>query len=407
MSFPHEKSSSFNERIIIALLFAIQFTHILDFVIMMPLGPKFMRFFSIGPDKFSVVVSAYTFSAAISGLIASFFMDRFDRRSAIITLFVGFTVGTFACALAPNYEMLVLARITAGGFGGVLGALIFSVIGDIIPEERRGKATGTVMAAFSVASVIGIPIGLFLAETFHWHAPFVFLTLISLVVLFFLFKEMPSLTSHMKKGHSTKGVDVLHEFLSILKEKNHQRAYFLSIAIMLSGFMVIPFVSPYMVKNVGLSEKELPYIYFFGGIFTFVTSRGIGVLSDKYGKFKMFSIVAPLSMIPILLVTNLTHVSLYVALVCTTLFFILVSGRFVPVMAIVTSSAAREKRGSFMSLNSSIQMLATGSASLITGLIVTEGVGGKLEGFHLAGAIACVLTLVSVYLAKKVKIVQS
>lgn len=405
MNFPHEKSRSFNERIIIALLFAIQFTHILDFVIMMPLGPKFMRFFAIGPDKFSIVVSAYTFSAAISGLIASFFMDRFDRRTALLGFFVGFILGTFACALAPNYEMLVLARVTAGGFGGVLGALIFSVIGDIIPEERRGKATGTVMAAFSVASVIGIPIGLFLAETFHWHAPFIFLTIISLIVLFFLYREMPSLTGHMK-GKNAKGIDIIHEFMVILKEKNHQRAYSLSVAIMLSGFMVIPFVSPYMVKNVGLSEKELPFIYFFGGIFTFVTSRAIGSLSDKFGKFRMFSIVAPLSMIPILLVTNLTHVPLSIALVCTTLFFILVSGRFVPVMAIITSSASKEKRGSFMSLNSSIQMLATGFASLITGLVVTEGAGGKLEGFHFAGIMACVLTLVSVYLAKKIKIVQ-
>lgn len=405
MNFPHEKSRSFNERIIIALLFAIQFTHILDFVIMMPLGPKFMRFFAIGPDKFSIVVSAYTFSAAISGLIASFFMDRFDRRTALLGFFVGFILGTFACALAPNYEMLVLARVTAGGFGGVLGALIFSVIGDIIPEERRGKATGTVMAAFSVASVIGIPIGLFLAETFHWHAPFLFLTIISLIVLFFLYKEMPSLTGHMK-GKNAKGMDIIHEFMTILKEKNHQRAYFLSIAIMLSGFMVIPFVSPYMVKNVGLSEKDLPFIYFFGGIFTFVTSRAIGSLSDKFGKFRMFSIVAPLSMIPILLVTNLTHVPLSIALVCTTLFFILVSGRFVPVMAIITSSASKEKRGSFMSLNSSIQMLATGCASLVTGLVVTEGTGGELVGFHFAGIMACVLTLVSVYLAKKIKIVQ-
>ena len=405
MNFPHEKTSSFNERAIIALLFAIQFTHILDFVIMMPLGPKFMRFFAIGPDKFSVVVSAYTFSAAFSGLIASFFMDRFDRKKAIIALFIGFTIGTFACALAPNYQMLVLARVTAGGFGGVLGALIFSVIGDIIPEARRGKATGTVMAAFSVASVIGIPIGLFLAETFHWHAPFIFLTIMNLIVLFFLFKEMPSLTGHMKH-QKTRGIDILHEFISVLKDKNHQRAYFLSISIMLSGFMVIPFVSPYMVKNVGLTEKELPFIYFFGGIFTFITSRAIGALADRVGKFKMFSIVAPLSMIPILLVTNLKQAPLTVALLCTTLFFILVSGRFVPVMAIITSSARKEKRGSFLSLNSSIQMLATGSASLITGAIVKEGAGGRLSGFQYAGFMACVLTLVSVYLAKKVKIVE-
>lgn len=411
MSLPHEKSSTYSERAIIALLFAIQFTHIMDFVIMMPLGPKFMRFFNIGPDKFAIVVSAYTFAAALAGIVAALFMDRFDRRTAILNLYVGFLIGTFACALAPSYETLVLARIAAGGFGGILGALIFSVIGDIIPEERRGKATGTVMAAFSVASVVGIPIGLFLAETFHWHAPFIFLTIVGLIVFAFMYKEMPSMTTHLRHkqigltGKNQK-TNVAQEFKNILSDKNHQRAYLLSVTIMLSGFMVIPFVAPYMVKNVGLLENELPYIYFFGGICTFVTSRMIGSMSDKHGKFRMFSIVAPLSMIPILLVTNLPKLPLFVALICSSLFFILVSGRFVPVMAIITSSTVKEKRGAFMSLNSSIQMMASGSASLIAGKIIQQGPSGRLVGFSTVGIAACVLTLISVYLAKRVKTVQ-
>ena len=180
----------------------------------------------------------------------------------------------------------------------------------------------------------------------------------------------------------------------------------LSVAIMLSGFMVIPFVPPYMVNNVGLTEKELPYIYFFGGLCTFVTSRMIGAFSDKYGKFKMFSIVAPLSMIPILIVTNLPPVSLVIALMCSTMFFVLVSGRFVPVMAIITSSTVKEKRGAFMSLNSTIQMMATGSASLIAGKLIQQSSDGKLVGFQTTGIIACVLTIISIFLAKRVKVVQ-
>lgn len=401
-----------NEKALIAILFAIQFTHIMDFVIMMPLGPKFMRFFSIGPSEFSIVVSAYTFAAAIAGIVGSFFMDLFDRKSALVILYIGFIIGTLACAIAPTYETLVLARITAGGFGGILGALIFSVIGDVIPEERRGKATGTVMAAFSVASVIGIPTGLFLAETFHWHAPFIFLTVVGFFVLFFIVKEMPNLKGHMKEA-STEVLSkkqtvqrMLKEFKIIFSDSNHQRAFMLSIAIMLSGFMVIPFVPPYMVNNVGLTEKELPYIYFFGGLCTFVTSRLIGAFSDKYGKFKMFSIVAPLSMIPILIVTNLPPVSLVIALMCSTMFFVLVSGRFVPVMAIITSSTVKEKRGAFMSLNSTIQMMATGSASLIAGKLIQQSSDGKLVGFQTTGIIACVLTIISIFLAKRVKVVQ-
>ncbi len=400
--FPHE--NKIDEKVLIIILFLIQFTHILDFVIMMPLGPTFMRSFEIGPDKFSMVVSSYTFAAAIAGIVGTFFLDKYDRKTSLLFLYAGFSIGTLLCAMAPNFYSLVLARVVAGGFGGILGAIIFSIIGDVIPENRRGKATGTVMAAFSVASVLGIPVGLFLADTFNWHAPFLFIVLIGFFVFYLILTKFPKLTSHMHASNQKRFY--LEEIKTILKFKNHQRALFLSIAIMLSGFLVIPFVSPYMVKNVGLQEKQLAYIYFFGGIFTFITSRLIGIFSDKYGKFKTFSVVAPLSIIPILIVTHLSRVPVAFAIASTSLFFILVSGRFVPVMALVTSSTSKLHRGSFMSFNSSIQMVATGLASLIAGQIISENKLGELVHYNVVGYLAAFLTLVAVFLASKVEIIK-
>jgi predicted MFS family arabinose efflux permease len=298
-----------------------------------------------------------------------------------------------------------MARIVAGGFGGVLAGLSFSIIGDNIPEERRGAATGTVMSAFGVSSVIGIPFGLFLAETFNWHAPFIFLTLLAIPVLVMVAKEMAPMNAHLLLGNHGKS-NPIKNFKEVLLEPNHVRAFLLSIFIILSGFMVIPFVSAYMVKNVGLKETELTYMYFFGGLFTLVTSRYIGRLSDIHGKHKMFYVIGILSMVPILLLTNLPALPLVVVLTVSTLFFILVSGRFVPIMSLVTSSVKANKRGAFMSLNSSIQSMAMGLASMISGVIITSGASGELVNYNIVGIISCLLTIICLFLARRVKIVN-
>lgn len=387
-----------DETILILLLFSVQFTHILDFVIMMPLGPTFMRFFHIGPREFSYVVSSYGFAAACGGFVSSFFMDYFDRKKSLIFLYSGFIIGTLFCALAFNHHALIAARAVAGMFGGVLNGLLFSILGDSIPEERRGQRTGTVMSAFGLASVVGIPTGLFLANKYTWHTPFIFLAGISFVVLFFIIKKMNPVTAHLGgKKVSLK---------ELLLTPNHARAYWLSLFIILSGFMVIPFVSPYMVKNVGLSESELPFLYFFGGICTFITSNYIGKLSDAHGKKKMFYIVGTLSIIPILTTTHLPRLPLSIALIANCLFFILVSGRFVPIMALIVSSVAPPQRGAFMSINSAIQSLGIGLASFVSGALITTNAHGELLHYGLVGFLSVGLTLFCLYLASRIKIVK-
>ena len=263
-------------KILIAFLFMVQFTNILDFVIMMPLGPKIMRAFAITPKEFAYVVSAYGFSAAISAILGSFFIDLFYRKKALLFLYCGFTLGTIACGLAPNHIALIAARIIAGAFGGIMGGHIFSILGDNIIETHRGKATGAVMSAFGFASVVGVPVGLALAENWSWHTPFLALGVLCFIVLFSLNFKLPLLQQSTRDKKNK-----IHHFKAVIREPNHQRAFLLSIFLILSGFMVIPFISPYMVRNVGLLEKELPYMYFLGGLCTLVTSNLIGRLSDR------------------------------------------------------------------------------------------------------------------------------
>jgi predicted MFS family arabinose efflux permease len=286
-----------NERILLITLAAINFTNIMDFMIMMPLGPQLIRYFDITPQQFTLLVSAYTFSAGISGFFAAFIVDRFDRKSFLRFLFFGFLVGTLACGLAPTYELLLTARIFTGVFGGVLGAIILAIVGDVIPFEKRGQAMGMIMAAFSVASALGVPFGIFLANMFSWHAPFIFLAIFGLPVMFLIWKYIPSITAHIhNKDVRPNPIAILR---AITSDPNQRKAITLMMVLMFGHFSIIPLLSPFMVSNVGFEEYQLTYIYAIGGILTIFSSPLIGKWADKYGKRKIFTIFISLCVIPI------------------------------------------------------------------------------------------------------------
>ncbi|MDP1558145.1 MAG: MFS transporter [Nitrosomonas sp.] len=385
---------------ILAVLVSIQFIHILDFTIMMPLGPQFMRLYEITPQQFALLVSIYMFSAGIFGFIAAFIIDHFDRKATLIVLCGGFSVATLLCALAVDYETLLAARAVAGAFGGVMGATVFSIIADIIPEYRRGAATGTVMSSFPITSVIGVPTGLFLAEIMDWRAPFVFLTIMGLLVIIAALRILPPVRGHLIHQRDR---NPLRQFQKIFSNANHLVAFILIAMLMFAGFTVIPFISPYMVVNVGMSEADLPYLYFFGGLSTFFAAHLIGQLADRYGKRRIFCIVAILSIIPIWLVTHLSKAPIAQALAVTTLFMVLVTGRFVPAMALITASVAPHVRGSFMSFNSSIQQISAGLATLMAGSIMGVSVTGEMTHFDAVGVIAIIATVLCIYLSTKLR----
>lgn len=395
-----------NERAVVLLLAAAQFTHILDFVLMMPLGPILIREFSISVSAFGLMVSSYTFSSAIIGLIGALWIDRFDRKGALLVSYAGFTLGTLACYFAWSFESLTAARIFAGAFGGLITTLTFTIIGDTIPEERRGWATGVVMAAFSVASVVGVPIGIALAEASTWNLPFLALAIASTVVFYFLWTVIPPLKAHIKV--ETEKVPIRFRVLALLRvaqDRTHLMAFALTTLLMFAAWTLIPFISPFLVFNLEVKESELPLTYFCGGLLTFFTSRWIGRLADKHGKFQVFWKVAVLSFAPILILTHLTSAPLWAILIVTTFFMSFVSGRFVPAMALITSAADPKQRGSFLSLNNSLRHLASGSASLAGGYIIAKNPDtGALDGYHINGYIAVLATVVCIFLARKIRI---
>ena len=394
------RDSDISERLLVFVLAAIQFTNIMDFVIMMPLGPQLMRVMLISPQQFGLLVSVYTLTAAVAALAAAFYTDRFDRRKTLLFLYVGFVISTLLCGIAPGYESLLAARAFAGAFGGVAGASVHSIIGDAIPEQRRGAATGMIMSAFALSSIIGVPIGLVLAVHFSWRAPFLFLVVLSTLVLILTWKILPPMRGHIVEGESHRP---LAQMKAVLGTGNHLRAFVFMFALMFAGFPVIPFIAPYMVANVGLKETDLPYLYFFGGLATVFTSRYIGKLADRHGKRQMFTLIGLISIAPLLITTNLPPVPVWVAIAASVIFMVFVSGRFVPAMALVISSVEPRFRGGFMSINSAIQQLGMGAASLLAGTIIGHGAGGTLTRYWLAGLIAVGATLLAIALAWRVK----
>jgi predicted MFS family arabinose efflux permease len=391
------------ELAVLLTLATVQFTHVVDFMIIMPLGPQFMRIFGIAPGEFSLLVSAYTFAASASGFVAAFRIDRYDRKRALIAVYLGFIVATALCGVANSYVLLLGARIVAGAFGGVLGALVLAIVADTVPYARRASATAIVAASFSVASVAGVPFGLWIAAELSWRAPFLALAAMSVAVAAIAQGVLQPVTAHLAHAQSRHPLEQLR---LIFGEPNHVRAFAFVIALMFAGFTVIPFIAAYNVANVGLAESELAIIYFAGGLATLVTAQIFGRLADRYGKKRLFTILAIASIAPLLASTHLPRVPLVHAVAVSTIFFVIVTGRFGPAMALITGSAEPRLRGSFMSFNASLQQLGAGLAALTAGVLIGRGSDGALTNFGVVGWLAVGCTLACILLARRIRVVE-
>ncbi len=402
---------SAREWLLLMVLAAVQFNHIVDFMIIMPLGPEYMEEMGLSPGAFGALVSAYTISAAVANVLAAFFVDRFDRKRALITAFAGFTAGTFLCAIAPDYLLLLAAHIVAGAFGGVAASLVMAIVGDAFHDSRRGFAMGVVMSAFSVASIFGLPLGLFLADQFGWQAPFAILATISAAVVVLAAVALPPLRGHLAQADgaathtSTALADRLRDFVVLLADANHLRTFAVMTAMMFSGFLIGPYIPTFLTANLGMHRQNLKYVYLCGGLTTIMTVTPIGWLADRFGKLRVFRVMALATIIPLVWITLLpAGAALPLVLTVTTLQMVTMSGRMVPAMAMITSSAAPGQRGGFMSLNTAVQHMSAGLASAAGGALLAQPVpGGPLKGYSLIVLLCCVATVLSLYLAGRLR----
>ena len=385
---------------LLSVLTLMQFTVTVDFIVIAPLGPQLIRVFNIDTEQFGYTVAAYAFGAGLSSFAAAFFLDRFDRKKSLLALFAGFTLGTFACALAPGYYSMLAARFVTGIFGGVCGGVVLAIVGDAIPEVRRATAMGTIMSAFALASALGVPAGLWMAER-GWHWPFLILGSLSAVILPFAFWLLPRSDSHLRDVARTESAGA--RMWAVVASGTHLRAFGLMAALTTAGFMVVPFISTYMVRNVGLTESQLKYNFLSGGIFTLFSMNLIGRLADMYGRLRLFTIMAVLSAGAVLWLTHLGAQPVLVAIAVTSVFMVTMTGRFVPAMAMITGSAEARLRGGFMSINSCVQQTFSGLGTSLGGYLLIDRAGQPLGHYGLIGWIAAGIAVASIGLAARLR----
>ncbi len=394
-----------NRKFILYLLALINFTHIVDSMLIMPLGDIFINEFKINSSEYSILVSGYSFAAFVSSLLGIVFIDRFSRKRSLITMYLGFSIGTLLCAYTNGYYELLFLRIFTGFFGGIIGALILSVISDLYLFKERGAAIGILFMSFSAASALGVPIGIYLAGESEWKLPFKLIGIFGLIISGIIYVVFPEMKDHLE--NKSKKIEVGTIFRNIFKDTNQVNALIAGFVLVMAHFVIIPFISPYMITNVGLSQNDIAVQFFFGGAATVISSQIIGKSTDKRGVMKVFVIVLFLSFIPTILITNLGASSLVLATVITTAFFIFATGRMISPNTIITAAAGPNNRGSFMSVKSALQQLAVGLSAFISGQIMyLNKETGVYENYNYVGYLSIILGIWVVFLLRKIKVAQ-
>ncbi len=391
-----------DEWALLLVLVAIYFTHMVDFVIIMPLGGRLIHELNITPGQFGWIVSVYALAAGLASLLASFVMDRFDRKGVLLAMYAGFALSTLYCGLAKSYESLLLARTLAGVFGGLSAVTIMAIIGDLFPSAKRGRAMGAITSSFAVASILGLPIGLVLTEWYGRGAPFLVLAALSVVVWVIAAYRLPRVREHMRTARGR----ALAEFVAVVKEPNHLRAYAFSFFLVLGTFTVASFIAPYLSQTNGWTEDDLARVYFACGICTLIGMNVVGYFSDRVARVPLFRILAAGALLMGLVITNLPATPLWVAAAALSGFMVFASGRIIPAQAMMIGSAQPQVRGAFMSLNTAVQHLGTGIAPILAGAIITQTADGKMTGFPLVGVVAAIAAALAIVLAGTLRTAQ-
>ena len=370
------------ETFVIAVISLLQFTIILDFMVMAPLGAQLIRILKISPSQFGWVVSVYAFSAGIAGILAAGFADKFDRKKMLLFFYCGFILGTLFCGIAPDYHFLLLARMVTGVFGGVLFSVNMAIVADLFPLEKRGRVMGFVQMSFAVSQVLGIPVGLYFAGTFGWHMPFLMIVGVGIPVGLVVLRWLKPIDSHLKERAAQQP---LVHLLRTASQKRYLRAFATTALLSTGGFLLMPYSSTFLVRNVGIDEKLLPIVFVVAGFVGLFTGPLIGKLSDRVGKFRMFIAGSLLASLMVPIFTHLSITPLWEVLILNTLLYTAVFSRIIPSQALISAVPDAKDRGAFMSINSSVQQLGGGIASVVGGWIIGQNAAGLLVHYNVLG----------------------
>lgn len=397
MNTKNDVSFTGYQKFVVGLLAFLQFTIILDFMIMSPLGAAMMPALKMGPSEFGIVVSAYAFSAGISGLLASGFADRYDRKKLLLFFYTGFILGTLFCALAPSYPYMLAARIVTGLFGGVIGSVVLAIAADLFALSQRGRVMGFIQTAFAGSQILGIPVGLYLSNLWGWHAPFFMIVGVSVFAGFFIFIYLKPINDHLKVRVDH---NALHHMKTTVTNTKYLYGFAATAFMSIGGFMLMPFGTDFTVNNLKISMNDLPLIYLVTGVATIFIGPLVGKMSDSFGKLRTFIFGAVVSAIMVVYYTNMGPSPLITVMIVNTVMFVGIFSRMIPSQALMSALPDPAHRGSFMAINSSMQQIAGGFAAVIAGFIVVKRPDGILEHFDVLGWVLVGTVTITVVMMK-------
>lgn len=388
------------QKIVIFILAMTQFTVILDFMVMSPLGDMMMKSLNLAPSRFGIAVSAYAFSAGISGLLTAGFADRFDRKKLLLFFYTGFIAGTIFCGLAHSYVALVSARIITGLFGGVIGSIAMAIITDLFALQQRGRVMGFIQMGFGASQVLGVPIGLYLANAWGWESPFLMVAGLAVLIAGLIMIRLKPVTAHLAM-QSDKSV--FKHLWHTIEKRNYRIGFTATALLSIGGFMMMPFGTAFAINNLHVTNEQLPLLYMIAGVSALIIMPLVGRLSDKIDKFKLFAAASVWMMVVCILYTNLGVTPLWVVIIFNIVMMIGIMSRMIPSSALTSAVPDMQDRGAFMSINASLQQIAGGVAAAVAGLIVTQkDRNSPLEHYNTIGYVITAISLISIILMSRV-----
>ncbi|MYM33370.1 MFS transporter [Duganella sp. FT94W] len=392
MKQPVAPPFSGDQKTVVAMLAFLQFAVILDFMLMSPLGAVIMPDLKISPAQFGLVVSAYAFSAGLSGLLTAGFADRYDRKQLLLFFYTGFILGTVWCGLAQTFPSLLAARVFTGLFGGVIGSIVLAIATDLFPPAMRGRVMGLIQTAFAASQVLGIPAGIYLSNHWNWHVPFLAMAAFGLLGGLLVAWQMQPVTGHLgqPQEHSP-----LKHLLHTVTDRRYLLAFCITALLTTGGFMLMPFSSAYIVNNLGISLDHLPTVYLITGVCTIFIGPLIGRAADAFGKFRVFLFGTALSIVMVLIYTHLGQIPLWMLVLINSMMFVGIFSRMIPFQAISSTVPQATQRGAYNAISASIQQLAGGLAAVASGHIVSQAADGHLLHFDTVGYVVVATSVIA------------
>ncbi|WP_199768737.1 MFS transporter [Sphingobacterium sp. HMA12] len=388
------------QKLVVFLLAITQFTVVLDFMVMSPMGDILMKAIDLKPAQFGVAVSAYAFSAGASGLLTAGFADRFDRKKLLLFFYSGFIIGTFFCSFANDYWTLVAARVVTGLFGGVIGSISMAIITDIFTLQQRGRVMGFVQMGFGASQVLGIPIGLYIANNWGWHSAFLWIAMMALVIVIIIAVKLIPITAHIGLQ---KHQSALKHLWTTFSQKEYRIGFLATALLSIGGYMMMPFGSAFAVNNLKVSHEQLPMLFMISGVASLIIMPIVGKLSDRYDKFKIFAFASLWLMVVVLIYTNLGVTPFYLVIFLNILMMAGILSRMTPSSALISAVPEMKDRGAFMSISSSLQQLAGGVAASLAGVIIVQQTKeSPLEHYPSLGVIVVLLSIVAIFMLYRV-----